>query len=62
MTRNRSDAIALVHRPVTGLPRKHVFKPRSDGRWEYREYHHTGCDWRYVGGEVVECVSIEGGD
>lgn len=59
MTRDRSDAIEIVHRPVTGPPRKDVFEPRSDGRWEHREYHHTGCDWRYAGGEIVEHVSVE---
>ena len=64
MTTDRSDAIVLTFDPVDEhqAPTRHRFEPRSDGRWRRVEERYSRGEWRPVGSELVERVSVENAD
>jgi len=61
MTRDRSDAVTLRWDPAGRAPRRLRFEPREyavGGDWERIEQTWTGEEWRTVGSEIVESVTV----
>lgn len=52
---DRSDALV-----ITADDTRHIFEPRSDGRFDYVEQRRTkGGEWRGVGSEIVATLAVE---
>lgn len=51
---DRSDALV-----ITADDTRHVYEPRSDGRYDYVQERLDGDTWREVGYDVVETLAVE---
>lgn len=56
---DRSNAVVVRWTPLCGEPRRYVFEPRDDGDYLQIEHEWNGCQWRQVGAEIVETVTVE---
>jgi len=51
--------IVVKRQPLRGPACRDRYEPRDDGRWTHIEERWTGCEWAYVGSEIVTDVDIE---
>lgn len=55
MSTNRSDALV-----ITADDTRHIYEPRSDGRYDYIEKARMATgEWREVGHDIVETLAVE---
>ena len=52
------EPLIVTREPADGDPRRVVYEPRQDGRWDYREERWNGCKWLHVGSTVIDEVAI----
>jgi len=52
------ERLVITREPAQGDPRRVVYDPRDDGRWDFREERWNGCKWLAVGSTIVDRVAI----
>ncbi|WP_434531060.1 hypothetical protein ACODNH_05455 [Haloarcula sp. NS06] len=60
MTRDHSDTVMVQREPLRGPAQRDRYEPRDEGGWRRIEERWTGCQWAYVGSEIVDSIDIEG--
>jgi hypothetical protein len=58
---SRADAVEYRYDPLRGPRQRVVFEPRSDDRWTRIHYRWGGCQWQFVGSQIVDDVEVERG-
>jgi len=62
MTDDRTRHVVHWEPTVGERPRRLVFEPAADGCWHRIEQARHGCQWREVGRETIDRLSIHAPD
>ncbi|RLM39281.1 hypothetical protein [Haloarcula sp. Atlit-120R] len=62
MSPDQTDAVVVRREPLRGPAQRNRYEPRDEGGWRRVEERWNGCQWIYVGSEIVDSIDIEGAE